>query len=157
MRKIEYFKACLCSFVFLFSASIYAETSAFRIECTADFMGKATKVAFEYNLKYPKTFGIGYGERARTKRLVAYDLVEVSKQKIEGMDIDYLAVYYNSSPYNDADYPNHKYVTQHKLSFYDDSTLEVSSAKLNLSKSKVEWVGNNKDKNFRSCVSICVW
>lgn len=139
------------------AATANADNGAFKIECTADFLGKVTKVAFEYNLKYPKIFGIGYGDRARTDRLVSYNLVDFGKEEVESTDTTYLAVYYDSSPYNDPDYPNHKYVTQHKLKFFTDSGLSVSSAKLSLDKSRVEWVDENEDKNFRDCISIGVW
>lgn len=148
----------LALFLILCNAAVsHAGQGAFRIECKADVFGKVTKVALEYNLKYPETFGIGYGERARTDRLVAYNLTDVGKKKIEGTDITYLAVYFDDSPFNDADYPNHKYVTQNKLRFYSDSSLGISSAKLSVDKSRVERVYDNDDKNFRDCISIGVW
>ena len=156
MAIISHMKKLLCSILILSSPICSAETNAFRIECTANFLGKETKVAFEYNLKYPKTFGVGYGPRSKSESLVAYDLVEIEKKKIEGTDIEYLAIYYNDNPYNEVDYPNQKTITQNKLSFFHDSTLSLHSAKLNINKSKLEWAENNSDASDRNCISIGV-
>lgn len=136
---------------------VRAQETEFRIECVADQYGETTKVAFEYDLDHPDMFGQGFGERARSDRLVAYDLVEIAKEKIEGTEDLYLVVYFNTSPYNYEDYPNHKTVTLHKLSFFQNSGLNLYSATLDVTKSKIEWINNYQNYYFRDCISIGVW
>lgn len=148
----------LMPLIFLVAVSpARAQETDFRIECVADYFGDVTKVAFEYDLDHPKMFGQGYGDRARSDRLVAYDLVEIAKEKIEGTEDVYLVVYFNTSPYNYEDYPNHKSVTFHKLSFFQDSGLNLYSATLDVEKSKIEWVNDHENYYFRDCISIGVW
>ena len=84
-----------------------------------------------------------------------YDLVSIKRDEIGG--IRYVAVNYRTSPYNYEDYPEHKQVTLHRFHYFEDSSLLVYSARLNLEKTELEWVDDHEREDFRDCISIGVW